>query len=147
VFEVLLEAWTLRCKTEQKGLNRIRNVSLRIAESNLASRRIDMHRPLFQREKEQSETHRLAPRSSTVPPNDPKYEDGGSPSSSAISTNIAERSSTTQSVKTINTIWRGFCGDLKKGVHLPQLKIQKPPMCFWLAREGGHETQTTRLMA
>ena len=48
VFEVLLEAWTLRCKTEQKGLKRTRNESLRIAESNLASRRIDMHRPLFQ---------------------------------------------------------------------------------------------------
>ncbi|KAG5606645.1 hypothetical protein H5410_028137, partial [Solanum commersonii] len=59
VFEVLLEAWTLRRKTKQKGLKRTRNESMRIAESNLASLQIDMHRPLFH----------------TVPPNDPEYED------------------------------------------------------------------------
>ncbi|KAG5585718.1 hypothetical protein H5410_046152 [Solanum commersonii] len=53
---------------------------------------------------------------STIPPNDPEYEDvegktlkamsllkGGSPSSSAISTNVAKKSSATHSVKTINT--------------------------------------------
>ncbi|KAG5614965.1 hypothetical protein H5410_014789, partial [Solanum commersonii] len=59
VFEVLLEAWTLRRKMDKKGLKRTRNESLRIADSNLASHRIDMHLPLFH----------------TVPSNDPEYED------------------------------------------------------------------------
>ncbi|KAG5610721.1 hypothetical protein H5410_022002, partial [Solanum commersonii] len=73
----------------------------------------------------------------------------GSPSSSEISTNVAEQSSAAQFVKTINTIWRGFCGDLKKEVLLPQDGIAntKAPMCFRLAREGGCEPKTTRLMS
>ncbi|WMV37808.1 hypothetical protein MTR67_031193 [Solanum verrucosum] len=48
VFEVLVEAWTLRHKTEQIGLKRTKNETLRIAEFNLASRRNDMNRPSFQ---------------------------------------------------------------------------------------------------
>uniref|UniRef100_M1D8W0 Uncharacterized protein n=1 Tax=Solanum tuberosum TaxID=4113 RepID=M1D8W0_SOLTU len=82
VFEVLVEAWTLRRKTDQIGLKRTRNGILRIAGFNLMSRRNDMNRPLFQyakpckkwikrRGKEQSVSHRSVPRSSTVPPNDP----------------------------------------------------------------------------
>ena len=38
VFKVLVEAWTLRRKTEQIGLKRTRNEILRIAEFNLVSR-------------------------------------------------------------------------------------------------------------
>ncbi|WMV07508.1 hypothetical protein MTR67_000893 [Solanum verrucosum] len=48
VFEVLVEAWTLRRKTEQIGLKRTRNRILQIAKFNLASRRNDMNRPSFQ---------------------------------------------------------------------------------------------------
>ncbi|WMV07781.1 hypothetical protein MTR67_001166 [Solanum verrucosum] len=48
VFEVLVEAWTLRRKTEQIGLKRTRNGILRIAKFNLTSHRNDMNRLSFQ---------------------------------------------------------------------------------------------------
>uniref|UniRef100_M1DA25 Uncharacterized protein n=1 Tax=Solanum tuberosum TaxID=4113 RepID=M1DA25_SOLTU len=48
VFEVLVEAWTLRRKTEQIGVKRTRNGILRFAEFNLASHRNDMNRQSFQ---------------------------------------------------------------------------------------------------
>ncbi|WMV41283.1 hypothetical protein MTR67_034668 [Solanum verrucosum] len=48
VFEVLVEAWTLRRKTEQIGPKRTNNGILRITEFNLASRRNDISRPSFQ---------------------------------------------------------------------------------------------------
>ncbi|KAG5616536.1 hypothetical protein H5410_016360, partial [Solanum commersonii] len=48
VFEILMEAWTLRGKTEQIGLKRPRNGILRIVEFHLESRRNDMNRPSFQ---------------------------------------------------------------------------------------------------
>ncbi|WMV13384.1 hypothetical protein MTR67_006769 [Solanum verrucosum] len=48
VFEVLVEAWILRRKTEQIGLKGTRNGILQIAEFNLASCRNDMNHPLFQ---------------------------------------------------------------------------------------------------
>jgi len=51
VFDVLVEALTLRRKTEQIGLKRTRNRILRIAEFNLVSRRNDMNRPSFQNAK------------------------------------------------------------------------------------------------
>ncbi|KAG5594550.1 hypothetical protein H5410_035782 [Solanum commersonii] len=48
VFEVLVEAWTLRRKTKQRGLKIIRNGILQIAEFNLASCLNDISRPSFQ---------------------------------------------------------------------------------------------------
>ena len=48
VFEVLVETWTLRRKTEQIGQKRTRNGILRIAEFKLVSCRNDIRRPLFQ---------------------------------------------------------------------------------------------------
>ncbi|KAG5605839.1 hypothetical protein H5410_027331, partial [Solanum commersonii] len=126
---------TLKHKTEKIGLKRTRNGILRIVEKWIKGRG-----------KEQSASGRLIPRSSTVPPNDPECEDAkgktlkvmslpkcGLPSSWAISTNVAEQSSAAQYVKTINTRF--------------VVENTKPPMCFRLAREGGHETKTTRLMA
>ncbi|KAG5594759.1 hypothetical protein H5410_035991 [Solanum commersonii] len=55
VFEVLVEAWTIRRKTEQIGLKRTRNGILPIAEFNLASRRNDMNYPSFQQDTEGDE--------------------------------------------------------------------------------------------
>ncbi|KAG5632012.1 hypothetical protein H5410_003729 [Solanum commersonii] len=43
-----VEAWTLRCKTEQIGRKRRRNGILPIAKFNLVSRRNDMNRHSFQ---------------------------------------------------------------------------------------------------
>ncbi|KAG5594878.1 hypothetical protein H5410_036110, partial [Solanum commersonii] len=74
VFEVLVEAWTLRRKMEQIRLKRTRNGILRIAEFNLASCRNDMNPPLL-RGKEQSVSRRLVSQSSIVLPNDKECED------------------------------------------------------------------------
>ncbi|KAG5619715.1 hypothetical protein H5410_004933 [Solanum commersonii] len=52
-----------------------------------------------------------------------------SPSRSAIPTNLAER------FHLFSQVWRGFVGDLKKGVHLPQIGkrvVAKPrPLDLW----------------
>ncbi|KAG5599765.1 hypothetical protein H5410_031135, partial [Solanum commersonii] len=122
VFEVLLEAWTLRRKIEKKGLKRRRNESLRIVESNLASSRIDMHCPLFY----------------TVSPNEPKYEDVEGKALKRVLWRLDERSSSSPV---------GSGSSLFFFRSLIQVKNTKPPMCFRLAREGGRETKTTRLMA
>ncbi|KAG5610262.1 hypothetical protein H5410_021543 [Solanum commersonii] len=65
VFQVLVEAWTLRRKTEQIEMKRTRNGILRITEFNLARKGAVG----------ESSSRRSVLRSSTVPHNDPECED------------------------------------------------------------------------